>query len=163
MFRVSLYALYFCWTNVKFGYYILHTSLWSIHFVAAGKLVQLQFPRAFGLFSKYGSRSPSTVLTRRLQKRLISQQIHVKRFGAYSYIRHLFILLAICCCFAIVISIAGIIDAFLGVRQMRRYQVSVTIVDDFNRLWMCLTCTTHTFLLILDDNIFLLHVSKITL
>ena len=83
MFRVSLYVSYFCWTTIKFGYYNLHTSLWSIHFVAAGKLVQLQFPRAFGLFSKCGSRSPSTVLTRRLQKRLISQQIHVKGFGAY--------------------------------------------------------------------------------
>ena len=36
----------------------------------------------------------------------------------------LFILLAICCCFAIVISIAGIIDGILGVRQMKRDQVS---------------------------------------
>ena len=38
-------------------------------------------------------------------------------------IAKLFILLAICCCFAIVISIAGIIDAFLGVRRMRRDQI----------------------------------------
>ena len=36
----------------------------------------------------------------------------------------LFILLAICCCFAIVISITGIIDGILEVRQMRRDQVS---------------------------------------
>ena len=36
----------------------------------------------------------------------------------------LFILLATCCCFAIVISIAGIIDGILGVRQMKRDQVS---------------------------------------
>ena len=44
-------------------------------------------------------------------------------------IGRLFILLAICCCFAIVISIAGIVDGFMGVRQMRRDQVSNGDVD----------------------------------
>ena len=53
-------------------------------------------------------------------------------------IAKLFILLAICCCFAIVISIAGIIDGILGIMQMRRDQVSVAIVDQFNRLGKCL-------------------------
>jgi hypothetical protein len=43
-------------------------------------------------------------------------------------IAKLFILVAICCCFAIVISIAGVIDGILGVRQMRRDQVSI---DDY--------------------------------
>ncbi|CAB4011298.1 uncharacterized protein LOC110254456 [Paramuricea clavata] len=38
-------------------------------------------------------------------------------------IAKLFIMLAICCCFAIVISIAGIIDGILGVRQMKRDQI----------------------------------------
>ena len=39
-------------------------------------------------------------------------------------------MLVICCCFAIVISIAGIIDGFLAVKQIKRDQVGdVNIVE----------------------------------
>lgn len=45
-------------------------------------------------------------------------------------IARIFVMLAICCCFAIVISIAGVIDGILGVKQMKKDQVCIW--EDYN-------------------------------